>query len=40
MKLIITFDCTSNVEQHDSIKVVSDNGFELEVPIHAYPQQA
>ena len=37
MKMVITFDCELTSELHDVLKVVSDNGYELEVPLHAYP---
>ena len=42
MKLVVTFE-TSVLEKggfHDSIQIVSDNGFKKDVPLHAYPQIA
>lgn len=36
MKLIVTFE-TQNLEDfHDSMKIVSDNGYEKDIPLHAY----
>lgn len=40
MKLIITFESSILEEFHDSIKIVSDGGFSIEVPLYAYPPQA
>lgn len=37
MKLIITFETSVLEEFHDSIKIVSDGGFSIDVPLHAYP---
>ena len=37
MKLVITFETSILEEFHDSIKIVSDGGASLEVPLHAYP---
>lgn len=42
MKITVTFE-TSSIEKggfHDSLKIVSDENFEKEVPLHAYPPQA
>ena len=39
MKLLVTFE-TSVVEKggfHDTMKIVSDDGYEREIPLHAYP---
>lgn len=40
MKLVITFETSILEEFHDQIKIVSDGGFSIEVPLHAYPPQA
>jgi len=40
MKLIATFE-TSVIDKngfHDSLKIVSDEGYERVIPLHAYPQ--
>ncbi len=37
MKLIITFETSVLEEFHDSIKIVSDGGFSIDIPLHAYP---
>lgn len=37
MKLVITFETSVLEEFHDSIKIVSDGGFSIEVPLHAFP---
>ena len=42
MKLVITFE-TSVMNKngfHDSLKIVSDENYERDIPLHAYPQQA
>jgi hypothetical protein len=42
MKLVITFE-TSVIDKngfHDTLKIVSDENYERDIPLHAYPQQA
>lgn len=36
-KLLVSFETSRIGEFHDTMKVVSDNGFEIEVKLHAYP---
>ena len=40
MKLVITFETSILEEFHDQIKIVSDGGFSIDVPLNAYPPQA
>jgi hypothetical protein len=40
MKVIVTFETTTLEDFHDKLKIVSDNGFSKEVPLHAYTPQA
>ena len=37
MKLVVTFETSVLEEYHDAIKIVSDGGFSIEVPLHAFP---
>ena len=37
IKLVITFETSSLEEFHDFIKIVSDGGFSIDVPLHAFP---
>lgn len=40
MKLIVTFETAVLEDFHDAMKIVSDNNFERDVPLHAYAPQA
>ena len=38
--MVITFETSILEEFHDSIKIVSDGGFSIDVPLHAFPPSA
>lgn len=40
MRLSVSFETSTLNDYHDSIRVVSDGGYECEVPLHAYMPQA
>jgi hypothetical protein len=40
MKLVVTFETSTLEDFHDSMKIVSDEGFQVEVPLHALVPQA
>lgn len=40
MKLAVTFETSTLNDYHDELKIISDGGFELIVPLHAFMPQA
>jgi len=40
MKVIVTFETSLLEDFHDVMKIVSDNDFEIDIPLHAYAPSA
>ena len=40
MKLVVSFETDKSGDFHDVLEIVSDNGFSLTVPLHAFQPQA
>lgn len=40
MKLVLTFESSTLNDYHDSLVIISDEGFKFELPLHAYMPQA
>lgn len=38
MKLLVSFETSIVGEFHDSLKIISEENFEYEIPLHATPK--
>ena len=40
MRLVVSFETNATTQYHDTLKIVSEEDFEYDIPLHAYPPQA